>query len=1026
MSTLVNRPRLPHLPRIASRMLPSLPLWRAGDGDADPPPPFGVPPSEEGRSGDLGPPPPVFRDVGRGGGDPPPPPYQIESARTKDGNPNTFWIRVLIGFAILLVLFIVANIIVNLYIDRLWFDELGYRGVFNTRLGTRIWLFFAGFGIAAAFLLLNVAAAWRLPLAGPGAETSPFREVPLNAVKRAARIGIVVGALFIAIIFGALAWQEWELILQFIEAEKFGVTDPEFGRDVGFYVFKLEALQFIKGWGLGLAILGLFSGLAVYGFRFIVLGGNASATQAVRIHAAILLTLIIGLVVAGYWLSRFDLVLSQNGTVFGATFTDVKIRDTALVVMMGAGGIVALSILTWPLHQRIAVPGAALGFLVAASIGGLVIYPTIVQRFTVEPDELNRELDFIERNIDATRFAFGLDTVEENRFAANDQVTQADVQANPAALRNVRVWDHRPLVDTLGTIQQLREIYSFPDVDVDRYDIDGESQQVFLGVRELSQDRLPADQQGWVNRRLQFTHGFGLTVSPVDIVTESGEPDFFVSNIPPTVTNVNDPATSPLQVTQPRVYFGEETNNWVIVNSTSDEFDFPRSEGAVGEEGIDLGSQARNRYDGAGGVEIGGFFKRLAFAWSFADTNILISGSVSSDSRILFRRGLQDRIAELAPFLALDNDPYIVIGEDGGLFWIQDAYTTTDHFPYAQPHASGVNYIRNSVKVVVDAYNGDVNFYIVDASDPIIRVWAKIFPALFQDEAAFPSDLRVHWRYPEDLFLIQAEQYLAYHVVNPTELFNRSDQWAIPLEIAEADQLQPMEPYYVNIALQGAAEPEFLLIMPFTARDRPNAIGWLAGRSDDPNYGDLFAFNLGRGREVDGPQTVEGKIGNDSEVRTQINLLEDEGSGVIRGNLLAIPVGDAFLWVEPIFVQSSGSAFPLLQFVVVVNGDKVGFARSLEEAATEALGFPAGTGTALAPADADEPAQPSDAEQAQAQQEPADEEPDEQAQQPAADPGDLRALLDAVNDALADSRGQVDTLEALRDALEALLSQSTE
>ena len=342
-----------------------------------------------------------------------------------------------------------------------------------------------------------------------------------------------------------------------------------------------------------------------------------------------------------------------------------------------------------------------------------------------------------------------------------------------------------------------------------------------------------------------------------------------------------------------------------------------------------------------------------------------------------------------------------------------------------------MNYIRNSVKVVVDAFNGNVDFYIVDDTDPIIRVWAKIFPELFKPESAFPADLRTHWRYPEDLFLIQAEQYLTYHVEDPTELFNRSDQWAIPLETAESDQLQALEPYYVNVALQGAAEPEFLLIMPFTARDRPNAIGWLAGRSDEPNYGGLFAFNLGRGREVDGPQTVEGKIGNDSEVRTQINLLEDEGSGVIRGNLLAIPVGDAFLYVEPIFVQSRGSAFPLLQFVVVVNGDNVGFATTLEEAASEALGFPAGTGTvalddaqpppgdAGTPADEDEPPPADDEPSGDA-----GDDPDPAARPPAAD--DLQGLLDQVNEALDDSRGQVDTLERLRDALEALLADDTE
>lgn len=1000
-------------------------IWRAddresnGNGEPEPSKPENVPPSEEGRSGDLGPPPPVFRDFGSPGGGPPPPPYEIETARS-DRGPSKLWARLLIALAVLLVLFIVGNIVIDLYIDRLWFDGLGYRGVFNTRIGTRVWLFFAGFGIAGLFLLGNVIAAWRMPLESSVAEASPFREVPLPSVKRVTRIGLVVGALFIGVIFGAIAWQEWELILQFIEAEKFGVVDPEFGLDAGFYVFKLEALQFIKGWALGVTIVGLLAAVSVYGFRFMLHAGNASATRPVRIHAAILLAAIIGLVVWGYWLGRFELVLSENGTVFGATFTDVRVRDTAFIVMMVAGAGVGLAVLSWPFHQRLAVPGVSLGFLVAASLGGLVIYPAIVQRFTVEPNELNREREFIARNISATRFAFGLDNVAETAFPAEDRVTQADVEANPASLRNVRVWDHRPLIDTLSTIQQLRQQYRFVDVDVDRYEVNGESRQVFLGVRELSQGDLREDQQSWVNRRLQFTHGFGLTVSPVDVVTTSGEPGFFVSDIPPRITNVEDPESSPFVIEQPRIYFGEDTGEWVIVNSDSEEFDFPLSTDTEGG----LESQARNRYDGSGGIQLGGFFKRLAFSWAFGDSNILISGSVSGESRVLFRRNIQDRVAEIAPFLSLDADPYIVIADDGRLRWIQDAYTTTDRFPYSQPHHSGVNYIRNSVKIVMDAFDGTVDFYIVDDSDPIIRVWAKIFPELFRPGSEFPADLRAHWRYPQDLFQVQADQYLAYHVVDPVELFNRTDTWAIPQEILISNQSVPMEPYYVTISLPGSAEPEFLLIMPFTPRDRPNAIAWMAGRSDGENYGELFAFRFPVGKNVNGPAQIEATIGNTPSIRERLTLLDQQGSGVIRGNLLFIPVGQSYLYVEPIYVQAEGSAFPQLQFVVVINGDEIGFAPTLDEALTQALGF-----AVDADATVGEAAEPLDAT---ATDDEAGEEPSEQAQPPApsddadAPATDIQSLIDELNRALEDSRGQVETLERLRDALETLLTEEAE
>ena len=846
-----------------------------------------------------------------------------------------------------LVLFVGANILVGLWVDRLWFDSVGFRSVFNTRISTQIWLFFAGFGIALMYLVLNMAVAWRLRPESGGEMTSPFPEFPLPSVLRAAQIIGVLGAVFLSIILGAVATGQWEQILQFINAEPFGVTDPQFDRDVGFFVFKLEPLQFMRGWATALSILALLSTMAVYGFRFLLHQGDATASQKMRIHLALMLIVIIGLFVWSYWLARFELAVSENGTVFGATYTDVNIRRIALVVMMVMGGLVAATLLSWPFHRRLALPAGALGLLVAASIGGNVVYPAVVQRFTVEPDELNRESEFIVRNIEATRFAFGLDQIEERDFAAADRVTVADTEANPEALANIRLWDHRPLNDTLNTIQTIRPLYEFPDVDVDRYEIDGEVRQVFLAARELSQDNLQPNQRSWVNRVLQFTHGFGVTVSTVDEVSPAGEPEFVVSNIPPEVSSAYSGAEETLTVTQPRIYYGEDTSNYVIVNSDSEEFDFPLTPGASEDDEIGTSEQVRTRYDGDGGVELGSFFKRLAFAWEMGDTNILISGSVKGDSRILFRRNIQDRISELAPFLGLDADPYVVIGDDGRLYWIQDAYTTTDRFPYSQPHVNGVNYIRNSVKAVVDAFNGSVDFYIVDETDPIIRVWNKIFPDLFLPNAAFPEDLRAHWRYPQDLFQIQSDQYLTYHITAPSTLFNREDIWAIPQEVLREQKVE-LEPYYVTQKLPDSPASEFLLILPFTPRNRSNAIAWLAGRSDGDAYGKLFAFRFPANKNIDGPEQIEARIDQDVSISRQFTLLGQEGSSLIRGNLLFIPVGNSYVYVEPIYLQAELARFPQLKGVVVVNGDRIALEATLDRASSVALGLSAPAGLTAA------------------------------------------------------------------------------
>ena len=918
--TFLNRPTFTR-PSVSTWIHRTQGGWRnGGDGPRD------VPPSDEGRSGELGPPPPVFREgLGGGFGDDEPPPYT--AAEGQPPSEGRTWPRIVVAGVALLVLLILLNIGIDIYVDRLWFGNVGYQGVFDLRIVTQVWLFVAGALISLLVLGVSYAIAWRMPVE----EIAPAVDDP--RLVRVIHIIAAVAMILLAIIFGSVAAGQWELILQYLNAKPFGETDPQFGRDLGFYVFELEALQFMKGWATGLAIMTMLTTAATYGVRLMMHRGNARSTLGVRIHIALTIAIVMGLFVWSYWLARFELALNPGGFVFGATYTDDNIRSPVQIVKMIAGILVILGVLSWPFHERLRFPIGSIAILILISIVGGAILPAAIQRFTVEPNELQRETPYIERNIAATRSAFALDKIEEREFAADDFVGEADLEKNPEALQNVRLWDHRPLNDTLNTIQTIRPLYVFPDVDVDRYDVGGEEHQVFLAARELAQSNLQSTQQGWVNRRLQFTHGFGVVMTPVDEVSPAGEPVFWVSNIPPEITEETSSGPLDLEVVEPRIYYGEVTDAYVIANSETEEFDYPLS----GEETSTSANQATTRYSGEGGIELGGLFRRLAFAWSFGDANILISGSIDGDSRILFRRLIQERINELAPFLQLDQDPYIVVGDDGKLYWIQDAYTVTDRYPYSQPHGVGFNYVRNSVKAVVDAYNGTVDLYIVDETDPIIQVWEDIFPELFKSTDEFPTDLQEHWRYPQDYFQIQADQYLTYHIESARGLFNREDLWAIPQELLRQQEIA-VEPYYVTLRLPDQAEPEFLLILPFTPRNRLNSIAWMAGRSDGENYGKLFAFRFPANKNVDGPKQIENRIDQDVAVSRQFTLLGQQGSEVIRGNLLFIPVGDSYVYVEPIYLQAETGRFPQLKGVIVVNGDTIAFEDTFVRAVQVALG----------------------------------------------------------------------------------------
>ncbi|MFH1003770.1 MAG: UPF0182 family protein, partial [Chloroflexota bacterium] len=761
--------------------------------------------------------------------------------------------------AALAVLLIAASLGKGFYTEWLWFGSLDFGSIYTTVLATRVWLFLAGALAFLVFLVGNLLLARRL---SPVSGVSVSLGQGLVLVRRVVDLGILAAALFLTLIFGLVTSGQWEMVLRFSHAQGFGVSDPLLGRDVAFYVFNLPFYHFLQGWWLWAVVLSLIFSAAIYGLN---LGFSRSAlTTAVRGHLSGLGAVIFGLIAWGYRLSIFDLVYAKRGVVFGAGYTDVHAQWPAWRIMMVVAAIAGLLLLFNVFRRVLRMPLYSLGLWVVAAILVGSVYPALVQRFQVEPSELARETPYIENNISMTRLAFGLDSIAESSVPVETAPTAADVAANEATINNIRLWDYRPLKDTYNQIQSIRLYYDFTDADVDRYTLDGDYRQVMLGAREIFPERLDVQAQTWVTRHLQFTHGYGVAMSPVNEVTAEGLPELWIKDIPP---------VGKISVTRPEIYYGERTNDYVIVNSNEEEFDYPKGDANVYTE-----------YTGTSGVRLDSFLRRLAYAWEFGDINILISGEMTGRSQLLYRRHIQQRVQHIAPFLKLDGDPYIVV--DGGqLFWIQDAYTVTDRYPYSQPVAAGINYIRNSVKVVTSAYEGSVTFYLMDPDDALARTYQAIFPALFTPIDRMPASLRAHLRYPLDLFQIQSTMYQTYHMQDPRVFYNKEDLWAIPSE-TYVNAEQAVEPYYVIMKLPGETQEEFLLILPFTPARKDNMITWLAARSDGERYGSLIAYNFPKDKLVYGPRQIEARIDQDPTISSQFTLWGQQGSQIIRGNLL--------------------------------------------------------------------------------------------------------------------------------------------
>ena len=832
-----------------------------------------------------------------------------------------------IPLGLLLLIWIGGSIIANIYVDWLWFDNLGYLSVFTTILSTRIVLFLLGAGVFAAIFAINVILAQRYSPHGISPEAA--LNIPLEALTWARRlvvIGLIIAGVLLSIIFGAAASGYWETALRFTNAEMFNLTDPLYNRDVSSYLFDLPFYRFLQGWGLGAVIVNVLFAVGIYAINFALGGFQFSMTPTLRAHLSALGIVFFVLLAIGYWLSLQELLYSSRGAAYGAAYTDIAIRQPALNVLIVISILVAIllaanAFLRW---QSLPLIGIGIWFLTLTVGTGLL--PAAVQRFQVQPSEFALERPYIQRTIQMTREGFALNRIEQQQYDSSTQnISRNVVDENPGTFENIRLWDHRPLRDVYNQIQFFRLQYSFLDIDIDRYSIDGDYRQVMVGTRELVQSQLPVQAQTWVNRKLQFTHGYGVAMSPVTEFKQDGLPEFFLKDIPP------EPVVGAPPVDVPQVYFGEATDDWVIVRSNTDEFDHPTDADPV-----------YRSYEGDG-VSISGLLSRVLFAWRFADLNILITGEITSESQILYFRQIQERLSHLAPFLELDSDPYIVVA-DGKLYWIQDAYTISDRFPYSEPTQVGFNYIRNSVKAVIDAYDGSVDLYIADESDGIIRTYASVFPDLFKPMDEMPEALRSHLRYPEDFFSVQADKYLKFHMTEPQVFYNQEDLWSFPRELFFGETSQPMEPYYLIMRLPEAAQEEFVLILPFTPSGKPNLVGWLAARNDGEHYGSLISYTFPKERQIDGAQQVEARIDTNPDISEQFTLWSQAGSAVLRGNLLVIPVGGHILYAEPVYLQARDIDYPQLTRVVLVQqGEEPAMLPSLEQSLINLLAGRGGT-----------------------------------------------------------------------------------
>jgi uncharacterized membrane protein (UPF0182 family) len=816
-----------------------------------------------------------------------------------------------IAIALALLLLLGVPVLARFWTDWLWFGEVGYQSIFLRTLTAKAALstlvFLVSFVIVAVNLRLAFATLKRrefeiLTPEGPRSITlDPGRLRPLTLVFAAV-------ASFLMASFAAAHWLDW---LFFWNWTPFGEMDPILGRDIGFYLFRLPFLRFVYQVGLGLVLLSAAGVVATHAFAGNVglhpTRGFFASPSAAR-HLSALAAALLLVLAFGAWIDIPALLTGSSRILQGASYVDAHARIPALRMLAAAAFGGALLAAAQPLLRGYRPVAGAIGLYLVVWIGG-ALYAAVVQRFVVAPDEQVRETPFIAHNITATRAAFALDAVEERELSGEAHLGRAEIEANRATLDNVPLWNHQPLLDTFGQLQEIRTYYDFVSVDNDRYLVDGEYRQIMLSARELNSESLPS--RTWINERLTFTHGYGLALGPVNEVTPEGLPVLFIKDLPPV-------STVGLDVTQPALYYGELSNDHVFVRTETEEFDYPRGDDNV-----------FTRYEGTGGVPLGGLMRRLLFAIRFRSTDTFLSPSLGSGSRVLMHRRVSDRVARIAPFLTFDGDPYLAIDE-GRLLWVQDAYTTTARYPYSTP-IGNINYIRNSVKAVIDAYNGTTTFYAVDPRDPIAATFGKIFPELLEPLEAMPEGLRTRLRYPQGIFQLQSTMFSVFHMTNPAVFYNKEDQWEVPA-IDERGQAVRMEPYYTIMKLPGEEGAEYIQMLPYTPRQKDNLAAWMVARSDGEHYGKLMVFQFPKQTVVYGPRQIAARISQDQVISPQITLWNQQGSEVIQGTLLVIPIEESLLYIRPLYLRAAGGRIPELKRVIVAYQNQIVMEETLEEA----------------------------------------------------------------------------------------------
>jgi len=812
------------------------------------------------------------------------------------------------GLCILLVVFVSA--LINVYTDWLLFDELQYKSIFIKVLTTKLFLGLIYGLLSLVFIMINIIIANRSNFAPIEFVLNGQTKVSLNIpslgkwIKPLTTILGIVVSIYIGF-WGSSLWNEFLLFQNRIIG---GFNDPVFGKNIGYYLFSIPWLESIKNF-TGLI---LFLTAVIVSLNYFLRGGislhekNISIDKRVKIHLGFLAGLFIINIAFGFFLDQFQLLFSHHGIIFGAGYTDIHARLYVLRILFALTILSGILFIVGTFKGYWKVMFAPLGLTALIYVIGFLIYPSLLQNLKVTPNELDLEKPFIEHHIKFTRFGYDLEGIKVSPFNVSYNLTAQDIKRNNATIKNIRLWDDTPILRTYSQLQQIRTYYSFKDVDNDRYTLNGEYMQVIMSPRELSYDDLPS--RSWINEKIVFTHGFGISMGPVSRISREGLPEFIIKDIPPV-------SSSDLTITRPEIYFGELSSDYVVVKTKAPEFNYPTSEGNV-----------YTSYEGKGGVELSSAFKKAVFAARFTSEKILLSSDITSKSRILYYRNIMERTRKIAPFLIYDPDPYIVVSNNGGLFWIIDAYTVSNKVPYSNPLNKKINYIRNSVKVVVDAYNGTVNFYVSDPDDVIIKVYSNIFPKLFLPMSEMEDDLRKHIRYPKGFLQIQATMFSTYHMTNPKVFYNKEDLWEIPSYGKEA-----IEPYYTIMKLPEEKKEEYILLLPYTPSKRDNLAAWLAGRCDEPNYGNLIVYTFPRDRLIFGPRQIDARIDQDSYISQQLTLWGQRGSQVIRGSLLIIPIESSLLYVQPLYLAAEDKGgLPELRRVILAFENNVVMEDNLE------------------------------------------------------------------------------------------------